>query len=73
MTLLLFPRPRRSLRDREVWRFTHEDVKNGVVHFAPDPREAERILEELRRTAAAANGNNKGAAAPADADSFKYR
>ena len=25
----------RSLRDKEVWQFTHEDVKNGVIHFVP--------------------------------------
>jgi len=23
----------RSLRDKEVWQFTHEDVKNGIIHF----------------------------------------
>ena len=23
----------RSLRDREVWHFTHEDLKNGVIYF----------------------------------------
>ena len=23
----------RSIRDREVWHFTHEDVKNGVIYF----------------------------------------
>ena len=25
---------KRSVRDREVWQFTHEDVKNGVIYFA---------------------------------------
>ena len=24
---------KRSVRDREVWQFTHEDVKNGVIYF----------------------------------------
>ena len=23
----------RSIRDREVWHFTHEDLKNGVIYF----------------------------------------
>ena len=23
----------RSLRDKEVWQFTHEDIKNGIIHF----------------------------------------
>merc|ERR1719471_2276363 len=23
----------RSMRDREVWQFTHEDIKNGVIYF----------------------------------------
>jgi len=23
----------RSLRDKEVWQFTHEDVKNEIIHF----------------------------------------
>ena len=23
----------RSIRDREVWHFTHEDIKNGVIYF----------------------------------------
>ncbi|TRY66991.1 hypothetical protein TCAL_11761 [Tigriopus californicus] len=29
-------RSKRSLRDREIWQFTHEDVKNGIIHFVPD-------------------------------------
>ena len=28
-------RGRRSLSDREVWQFTHEDVKNGIIHYVP--------------------------------------
>ena len=31
-------RSKRAVRDKEVWKFTHEDVKNGVIHFVPDPR-----------------------------------
>merc|ERR1719474_1577228 len=26
-------REKRSMRDREVWDFTHEDLKNGVIYF----------------------------------------
>ncbi len=28
-------RNKRSVRDKEVRQFTHEDIKNGVVHFVP--------------------------------------
>ena len=21
------------MRDKEVWQFTHEDIKNGIIHF----------------------------------------
>lgn len=47
----------RSVRDKEVWRFTHEDVKNGVIHFAPD----EAILSTARGGGNAVN------------DSFAFR
>ena len=26
----------RSLSDREVWQFTHEDIKTGKIHYVPD-------------------------------------
>ncbi len=31
-------RSKRSLRDKEVWQFTHEDVKNGVIFFVPSEK-----------------------------------
>ena len=33
-----------GLRDKEVWQFTHEDVKNGVVHFVVNPD----LLKQIR-------------------------
>ena len=35
-----------GLRDKEVWQFTHEDVKNGVVHFVVNPD----LLKQIRST-----------------------
>ena len=28
---------KRSVREREVWQFTHEDIKNGVIYFIAKP------------------------------------
>ena len=33
----------RSLRDKEVWQFSHEDVKNGVIHFVADESALEGV------------------------------
>ena len=52
-------RDKRSVRDREVWQFSHEDVKNGIIHFVPD-------LKSLNRQADSGNGN------PIE-DSFVFR
>ncbi len=65
----------RSVRDREVWDFTHEDVKNGVIHFAPDPRDARRILDRLKKEARGGGGGGGGGGAKpaAVSDKFMFR
>lgn len=37
-----FERPKRAIRDKEVWRFSHEDVKNNVIHYVADSRRIDR-------------------------------
>ena len=43
-------RSKRSVRDREVWQFSHEDVKNGVIHFVPDTKALNRQAQAGTKT-----------------------
>ena len=51
----------RSLRDKEVWQFSHEDIKNEVIHFVTDPKVSDAMT-----------GNSNRRAAPLN-DSFVFR
>ena len=53
-----------GLRDKEVWQFTHEDVKNGVVHYVVD--------DELVKRRQAGGGQATGEP-PTLNDSFTFR
>ena len=53
---------KKSLRDKEVWQFTHEDVKNGVIHYVVD----EEFLQKI-------NGVSSSDGISSLNDSFTYR
>ena len=59
----------KSLRHKQVTQFTHEDIKNGVVHFVPSEGKLKLMLKE-RAASMLGIGFNGG---PSMNDSFKYR